>query len=285
MNAPRLYAFRARNLVVTVALVASLIGASAAVTAMVFGNATALWLAMGLAVAAIVWGNAPTALLIRARRARLVDDPRAAGLLDTVAALAQRAGLGVAPRLYWIPSQRMEALTVGAGGNAAILVSLGMVRALSPRELAAVLAHEISHLRNHDLALLGLTRGIGRFGRFVARFALFVALLAIPGLVFSGQPIPWLGLLLLVAAPRLLVALELAISRAREFDADASAVELTGDPRALASALARVEAIEQGAAAWARAVAPVMDVPPWLRSHPATEERIARLDRLQGRRA
>lgn len=281
MNAPLHYAFRLRNLASTVLLLALLIGASAALTWWVLGSTTALWIALGLTIGALFWGNAPTGWLLRARNARPVDPRRPGGLLAIRDELSRRAGLEQPPALYWIPSGRMEAMTVGRGRDAAVLLSLGMLRALSPRELAGVLAHEISHLRNHDLTVLALARGVGRFGRFVARLALFVAVLAVPGLLFSGQPVPWLGLAVLVLVPRLLVGLELAISRAREFDADASAVELTGDPGALASALARVEAIERRAAAWARLVAPVTEVPPWLRSHPATEERIARLTALR----
>jgi len=280
MNARLHYAFRARNLLWTLLLLALLIGASAAVTALVLGSTTALWLAISLTVGVMVYGNAPTGWLLRARNAQPVLPGDDLGLLAMHDELARRAGLDSPPHLYWTPTSRMEALTVGRGRNAAILVSLGMLRALPPREIAGVLAHEISHLRNHDLVLLGLTRSIGRFGRFIARFALFVAVLAVPGLLFSAQPVPWLGLVLLVLAPRLLVGLELAISRAREFDADASAVELTGYPGALASALARIEAIEQRTNAWTRLLAPVTEIPHWLRSHPQTVERIARLQAL-----
>ena len=285
MNARLHNAFRARNLLVTLLLLALLVGASAGLTAFVLGSTTALWLAIILTVGAMLYGNAPTRWVLGARNAQPVEVGRSGGLLAVHDELSRRAGLDSPPALYWSPSSRMEALTVGRGANAAILVSLGMLRALSSREIAGVLAHEISHLRNHDLVLLGLTRSIGRFGRFVARFALFVAVLAVPGLLFSAQPVPWLGLLIHVLAPRLLVGLELAISRAREFDADASAVELTGDPRALASALARIEAIEQRTNAWGRLWAPVTEIPHWLRSHPQTEERIARLRALGSRSA
>lgn len=285
MNAPLHFAFRARNLASTVLLLALLIGASAGLTYWVLGSTAALWLSVALTLGAMMWGNAPTGWVLRARRAQPIDPRQPGGLLALRDELARRAGLQHAPALYWIPTPQMEALTVGRGANAAVLLSAGMLRALSPRELTGVLAHEISHLRNHDLTLLGVARGVGRFGRFVARFALFVAVLAIPGLLFSGQPVPWMGLLVLVAAPRLLIGLERAISRAREFDADASAVELTGDPRALASALARVEAIELRATRWAAMVAPVTEIPPWLRSHPETQERIARLNAITARTA
>lgn len=256
-----------RNVVETLLPLAGLLAVTALALRLVFGDGGMLWIVVAVAAFSAVVGN-PSIALLRARRARPLRAPE----LDAiVTALAARAGVAP-PTLVWLPSAGLEAFTIG-GRAPVVAVSEGLLRALSRREIVGVLAHEISHLAHRDLLLLAVARGAAGFGRFTARVGLLGALLALPFALSTGQGLPLLGLLMLAATPRALVALEMALSRAREFDADAGAVALTGDPSGLASALARVEwATRRGPLGWLTA-----SVPGWLRSHPHTAERIARL--------
>ncbi len=161
-------------------------------------------------------------------------------------------------------------------GDSAIVVTEGLLRLLDGRQLAGVLAHEISHIANRDLWIMGLadmlTRATGMFalaGQMLLFFNLPFALM--------GEPVvPWIVPLVLIAAPMAMTLMQLALSRAREFDADLGAARLTGDPLGLASALA---ALERRSFSFWRLLFPTSREPDhslW-RTHPATRERIARL--------
>jgi heat shock protein HtpX len=198
-----------------------------------------------------------------------------------VAELSRRAGLERAPRLMVLPTPRLEAFTTGRREDAVIAVSDGLLRRLPERELLGVLAHEVSHLAHRDLLVLGTARSLGRFGRFVSRLGLLVVVLSLPAMLWSGQGVSWLLVLALLLAPRFLLSIEQALSRSREFDADAGAAALTGDPEALARALVRVEADAQQRDPMWRLLGMRTVLPPWLQSHPATRERVARLAALR----
>jgi heat shock protein HtpX len=191
--------------------------------------------------------------------------------------LAARAGLERAPRLYWLPTSLLNAFAVGRPGWAAIGLSDGLLRALDARELAGVLAHELSHVRNDDLWIMGLADVVSRLTSLLSWFGQMLLLLNLPFLVGGAVPVPWLVVLLLVLAPTLVGLLQLALSRAREFDADLDAAALTGDPQGLARALAKLERFQ--GRYWEEILYPGrrIPVPSLLRTHPPTEERIRRL--------
>lgn len=155
-----------------------------------------------------------------------------------------------------------------------IAISSGTWRLLSPRELTGVLAHEITHIASGDSALLTLSEVMSRLTRALSMFGLILALmLAVTG----NAVVPLATIALLGLAPVGVALLQLALSRNREFDADRGAVELTGDPVALASALHKIELKE--ASLWRRILLPYHRArpPTLLRTHPRTEDRIARL--------
>ena len=151
------------------------------------------------------------------------------------------------------------------------------------RELAGVLAHEISHIRNNDLWLMSLADLTGRLTRTMTLLGLILLFVGLPLWLSGAASLPWLLISLLVFAPQLTVLLQLALSRAREFEADLDAAGLTGDPAGLASALARLERCQRGI--WERILMPGyrLPEPSLLRSHPPTEQRIARLETLYDR--
>ncbi len=246
------------------------------------------WLLAG--VPGVVWALAGTGLLLLIQPvrsplvlramfgARLLNPAEAPGLSRLVAGLADRAGLSRVPPLMLIPRSEMVALSIGNGSDAVVAVSGGLVAELPPRELAAVLAHEISHLRHGDLRILRLAEAAGRLTRFLALFGVLSTVLYLPAALALGVGTPPpLALLLLVAAPAASDLLTLKLSRTREFEADFGAAELTGDPEGLILALRHIERLQGNG--WES----LMRGPSWLaliRTHPTTAQRLARLEEL-----
>jgi heat shock protein HtpX len=213
-------------------------------------------------------------------RARAIGPHDLPEVLPALRVLAQRAGLERVPRLYYVPSAMLNAFAVGGRDDAVIAVTDGMLRALTLRELIGVLAHEISHIRNRDLWLMGIADLAGRLTRLMGLFGFALVLVGLPLWLSGAGGVPLLLIPLLVFAPQITTLLQLALSRAREFDADLDAAGLTGDPGGLASALAKLERHQRSP--WEQILLPGQRLPDpsILRTHPPTEERIARLQSL-----
>ena len=239
----------------------------------VAGLFCALGLVLGL--------RSPTALVLRMVGARPLPREGFEALRRAVAGLAARAGLPAAPSLYFVSSPQLNAFSLGDREAAAIAVTSGLIQRLEPRELIAVLAHELSHIRHDDLRVMALAGVIARMTRTMSLLGLVLLLANVPLLLAEAGSVPWLLIVILLAAPAVESLLQLALARAREFDADLEAAELTGDPLALAAALAKVERHE--ARFWRRLLlpSPARRVPSVLQTHPATKERIKRLIALE----
>jgi len=203
------------------------------------------------------------------------------GLWQTAQHLAERAALPDTPQLYYLPTRMLNAFAVGDRQQAAIAISDGLLRQLEPRELAGVLAHEISHIRSNDLWVMGLADLISRATSLLSLLGQFMLLVSLPLLLVTDVGINWLAILLLILAPTLSALAQLALSRTREYVADLNAVKLTGDPEGLARALAKIE--RSHGRLWERVIMPGRQVPEpsLLRTHPDTSERIQRLRSLQ----
>ncbi len=169
-----------------------------------------------------------------------------------------------------------NALSVGQPGRPVIVLTRGLLAQLDGRELAGVLAHEIAHIRNRDLWLLGLAESIHRLTRALSTFGVILLVLNFPLLAMGAATVPFRLVLLLMLAPMASVLLALALSRTREFEADRTAAELTGDPRGLASALTQLERSQRSF--WDLFLPRPQSAGRrlWL-THPAAEERIRRL--------
>ena len=187
-----------------------------------------------------------------------------------VKTLAERAQLPTLPSLYYVPSRVINAFAVGGRNDAALGLTDGLLRTLDQEELPGVLAHEVSHIRNRDLWVMGLAHSVSRVTGTLSWIGHLMLLL-------DAYQFPWLLVVLLIGAPTASALLQLALSRTREFKADLDAASLTGNPRGLARALAKMERIQRG---WLQRIFPVGHrVPslPLFRTHPETEERIQRL--------
>lgn len=264
------------NRLQTLLLVCLLLGISILAGWLLFGE-EGLWLIILVSVIILLvepaMASRLTLMLYRARPIRQHEAPE---LWHIVAFLAARAELTNVPTLYYVASPMVNAFTVGNRRHAAIALTDGLLRYLSMRELAAVLAHETAHVANGDLFVMGLADYISRLTSVLALIGQILLFFSLPFALLGYVTINWLVLLLLLFSPHLALLLQLGLSRVREFDADLKASQLTGDPETLALALAKIDRVSRSWRAW---LFPGWGnpEPSWLRTHPATEERIRRL--------
>ena len=225
------------------------------------------------------------ALVLRLYRARPLSPLEAPTLFRVVTALAARAELSRPPALYYVPSRIINAFAVGGHHDSAICLSDALLRALNREELEGVLAHEISHIRNNDLWMMGLADAVSRLTRMLSWLGRLLLLLNLPMLILGDDTFPWLFVLLLTGAPILSFLLQLALSRTREYEADLDAATLTGNPRGLASALAKMERLR---GSWLERLLLSerrLPEPSVFRTHPDTADRIRRLMDLEAGRS
>jgi heat shock protein HtpX len=214
-------------------------------------------------------------------RAQPLPPAAAPDVLRVFDTLAARGELDPPPRLYYVPSQMPNAFAVGLGRDAAVAVTDGLLRMLSLRELAGVLAHEISHIRHRDTRVMALADVFSRMTTSLSQVGQVLLFLSLPAVLMGSSPLPLGGVVALVLAPSASVLMQLALSRSREFDADLGAIELTGDPDGLASALLKLERWQEGP--WWKRIwlpTPTTREPAMLRTHPHTAARVERLQNL-----
>jgi heat shock protein HtpX len=156
--------------------------------------------------------------------------------------LAHRAGLPGPPRLYVVPSMLVTAFSFGSSQNFATALTEGLLRRLTTREIAAVLAREVAHAQRGDLLVFGIADWISRCAQGLYYFGLLLAVLNVLSGIGGGERTSWQSIAVMVLAPTLMSLLQLALARTREFDTDRSAALLTGDPLGVASAISRLDA-------------------------------------------
>ena len=267
---------RWHNRLQTVLLVLTLLGIAAVAGSLLLGDG-GLWLALAAAgFTLLLEPAAASGLTLRLYGARPLHPDEAPDLWAVLRVLAARAKLPTVPVPHYVPSGVVNAFATGSKQEASIALTDGLLRSLSPRELAGVFAHEVAHIANEDLRVMGLADSVSRLTCLLALMGQIAILLSLPALLVGAAEVYWPGLLLLAASPQLALLAQLGLSRVREFDADRLAAELTGDPQGLASALAKIERVSRSWRAWLW--------PGWgnpepscLRTRPATQERIAHL--------
>ncbi|HLW27438.1 MAG TPA: zinc metalloprotease HtpX [Kiloniellales bacterium] len=272
---------RRRNLLQSLLLLVGMGLLLAVCALLLLGPTASLWAALGWLLAVLLGPRLEPAAALAMLGARPIarhQFPRGYAILDQ---LSRRAELPQVPTLYHMPSRQLNAFTVGARGKAAIAVTTGLLQQLNAREFAAVMAHEIGHIVNHDLWVMNLADTLSRLTRIMGFTGILLLFFGLPLLLTGDAGIGWiLGALLLAFAPTAASLLQLALSRTREFDADLEAVALTGDPYGLAAALTKLERQQHGLWYFLTGRAQ-SSTPSLLRTHPATEERIERLRSLQ----
>jgi heat shock protein HtpX len=223
-------------------------------------------------------------LALAASRAKPIDESEAPRLYQMMRELTTRAGLPM-PRLYMIPNDQPNAFATGRNPkHSAVAVTRGITKLLSEDELRGVLAHELTHVRNRDILIQSVASAIGMAITYIAYMLLW----------FGDDDNSPLGLIaslgLVILAPISASIIQLAISRQREYAADAGGAEICGNPESLASALLR---LEQGAEAMPmqvnQAAEPLYIVKPFaskgiaglFSTHPPIEERVRRLRQMR----
>lgn len=266
-----------RNLLQSALLLGGLMALLAACMALVFGPGATLWGMIGWGIALALSPRVSPRLVLRLYGARPLGPDTFPDGYAILQRLAARAGLSRTPALWYVPSRIVNAFTLGGRDDAAIAVTDGMLRVLTLRELAGVLAHEVSHVRNNDLWIMNLADSISRLTALMAYAGGLLLIISLPLVLAGVTSFPLLLIVLLMAAPTVGSLLQLALSRAREYDADLDAAGLTGDPAGLALALHKLAQIE--ASSWERILFPGRRLPDpsLLRTHPPTAERIRRL--------
>ncbi len=272
-----------RNLLQSALLLGGMVGLLTVCGWLLFGLGGVVGMGLGAALALVFGPRVSPRMVLRLYAARELAPDQLPAVFAVLARLTERAGLERRPHLYYIRTTMLNAFTVGDRHDAAIALTDGLLRRLDLRELAGVLAHEISHIRNRDLWLMSLADLAGRLTQVMTLLGLGLLVVGLPLWLGGGAQPPGLLILLLLLAPQLTVLLQLALSRARELDADLDAAGLTGDPAGLISALAKLERYQHGL--WEQILMPGyrLPEPSLLRSHPPTGERIARLKALFGR--
>ncbi|MBH1987316.1 MAG: zinc metalloprotease HtpX [Burkholderiales bacterium] len=224
-------------------------------------------------------------MVLKMYNAREVDETSAPRFYGMVRELAQRAQMPM-PKVYLIDEAAPNAFATGRNPeNAAVAATTGILNVLTERELRGVMAHELAHVKHRDILISTISATMAGAISMLANFAAFFG-----GRDEEGRPTnPIAGIAVAILAPLAASVIQMAISRAREFEADRGGAEISGDPAALASALDKIHRYAQGIPLHAAEAHPetaqMMIMNPLsggglrglFSTHPATEERIARL--------
>jgi len=178
-------------------------------------------------------------IVLKMYRATPLDRSSAPGLHDTVSRLAERAGIPM-PKIYVIPDEAPNAFATGRDPeHGVVAVTRGLVRLMNQDELEGVLAHELGHIKNRDILISTIVATMAGAIMFVASMARFSAIFGGRGGDRGGLGI--VGVIAMsILAPIAAMVVQMAVSRSREYLADATAARITGRPKGLASALARL---------------------------------------------
>jgi heat shock protein HtpX len=208
----------------------------------IFGGERGLIIAFAIAVAmnfiSYFYSDKIALKMYRAQPVTREQLPRA---YDVVERLTQKMGIPM-PKMYVIPTESPNAFATGRNPqHASVAMTEGILNLLDDEELEGVLAHELGHVRNRDILISSVAATLAGAITMVARMGYFASLFGMGGDREEGEG-GFVALLMLILAPIAATLIQLAISRSREYQADATGAQLTGNPYALANALRKLDA-------------------------------------------
>jgi len=223
-------------------------------------------------------------LVLKMYKAQEVDESSAPQFYGMVRELAGKAELPM-PRVYLIEEDAPNAFATGRNPqHAAVAATTGILRALSAAEMRGVMAHELAHVKHRDILISTVSATMAGAISMLANFAMIFGSRG-----SNGRSNPVAGIAVMILAPLAASVIQMAISRAREFEADRGGAQISGDPQALASALQKIQHFAKGtpmaAAERHPETAQMMIMNPLsggglrglFSTHPPTQERVERL--------
>lgn len=219
--------------------------------------------------------------ILKKLRASPLNAHVAPGLNELLKELAHRARLPATPLLYHIPSTTVNAFVVGTRQASAVAITDAMLRSFSPREIAGVFAHELSHVRNNDLWLMAFAALFSRLTHLLSLAGQILLLINLPLMIFTAHALSWATILILAFLALMSTLIQFSLSRSHEYNADRGAVELTDDPCGLVMALDQMERHHRQLSEQIRRLRGSRLKRHWLQGHPLTAKRIERLHRLE----
>jgi heat shock protein HtpX len=268
----------------TTLLLATLTGLLVVIGALIGGPKVALLFLIGALFFNLIQYWFSDKIALKMAGAKPVTEEEQPKMYEMIREMTTRAGLPM-PSLYVIPQQQPNAFATGRNPkHSAVAATQGLLDMMSDEELKGVLGHELTHVRNHDILITTIAASIGGAITYIAYMLMW----------FGGDDESPLGLVaslaLVILAPIAAALIQMAVSRQREFAADAGGAELCGNPESLASALLRLEGgVEDAPMQVNQATEPLYIVKPFkaggiaglFSTHPPTEERVRRLRQMR----
>lgn len=196
-------------------------------------------------------------------------------------ALSNRAGLLNSPEIYFIPTETYAAFATGTPEKSAVALSAGVLTRLTPDEIAGIVAHEISHIRNNDMRGMWFALLLGKLTDILSLWGQVLLLISLPFIFTNQIQVALVPIIVLISAPLFSYMVQLTLSRVNEFNADLGSAELMGSPEPLISALSKIEYDRKGFLGYLLPRKAFRDESAMFRTHPPTEERIRRLHEIR----
>lgn len=221
--------------------------------------------------------SSPSNFVMRFYRARPILPSQFPELYQISNVLAQRAGLKREPVLFLMPGRSMNAFATGSEDDPAICLGQALLHTLNTKEIAGIIGHEISHIKNNDISVMGYASFFNRITYYVSLVGQIGLIFLIPIIWINEGSLPIIPAILIASAPVISLLLNQALSRSREYEADLGSAMLTGNPDYLSAALTKLEIYRKNMKRWFGIPMTARQPNLLLSTHPPARERIRRL--------
>jgi heat shock protein HtpX len=277
MNKLKWLKFRIVNEIKSLALILAMAAMLGVIAYVIAGPSLAIMMFAGVGIFYMLSPLIAPRLLMGFFKVRPIGIHEVPGLHRITQELSRRAELVNTPDIYLIPADSMAAFATGTPEKSAVAVSAGILTRLNPDEVAGIVAHEISHIRNNDMKAMWFALFLGRLTEMLSLWGQVLLLISLPFILMNQVQVALIPVFVLIFAPMFSWIVQLTLSRVNEFNADLGSAELLGSPEPLISALSKIEYDRKGIFAYLFPRKALRDESSLFRTHPPTEERIRRL--------